>query len=618
MRVLVLLVLLAALARSVAAQAVVTACGRDDAAGGLNLRDAVAAGGAIVIRCAVPPQTIQITATRAVAMPTTIDGGGNVTITGDGAQPMFSNASSLTLANVTVRNPPAGRVVAGGRVTLRKVRTENTNGPYVADVVIAEDSTFENNGDPSAESSRTVIDAERTELRHVTFTKNADHPIGGGATQASGRTPGSRTILIEDSTFTDNTHSILAMDATLTIRRTVFENNGVTSPTDGSWGCCAGAITIVRSTAAIEDGRFSGNSSSGFGGAILAIGSRVTIARTLFEQNSARVGGAMTFWGQSVTNNVWSSGPLTAPLVLTLDRARFHGNVATEIGGALAWSGSVGGDSALFQGNRARRGGAVAHWTAAPGLPAAFADVFPVLSANTQPLGERLALARGIFVENEASEQGGALDAGASAAMLGNALVTRNRVTATGGTSGALAGQEISLVNSTVVGNNTVGVVLAGGGRALSLVNSIVADNAGGNCAGDSAKLSATVANLQYPGATCGTAATQAPRLDERYAPGWFSPARNRGDLARCVSDALVGGHDLYGKPRGNTGACAIGAVEPDVEHDLFSNTPFGDPRTPLGRHRWWWVFWIFVLLLLLAFIWAYKKARRARTPATP
>ena len=43
------------------AQTVVTACGTDDAAGGMNLRDALATGGAIVLRCP-PPHVIRITA----------------------------------------------------------------------------------------------------------------------------------------------------------------------------------------------------------------------------------------------------------------------------------------------------------------------------------------------------------------------------------------------------------------------------------------------------------------------------------------------------------------------------------------------------------------------------
>src|SRR3954451_9748923 len=105
--------------------------------------------------------------------------------------------------------------------------------------------------------------------------------------------------------------------------------------------------------AQIEGTTFSGNNSAGFGGALNAISSRVTLARCLFEKNSARAGGAIMFRGQAAINNYWSSGSFPFPLTLTLDRPRFHANRAVELGGPIFWSGQLLGSSALFSGNQA-------------------------------------------------------------------------------------------------------------------------------------------------------------------------------------------------------------------------------------------------------------------------
>jgi hypothetical protein len=604
-------------AGAASAQTVVTVCGRDDAAGGTNLAAALAVGGPIVVRCGTGPQTIQITQTHALTQVTAIDGEGGTTLEGDGTRPLFTNSATLTLSNVTVRNPlpPGGAattmIVYGGRVELNKVRTEKTSGPYVATTFSATDSVFEDNGDPTGEGFRAIVEADTITLLRATFTKNGDHAIGGGANPAAGRPPASRSIVIEDSAFSENRLPLLVFDASLTIRRTTFTANGQRLPdTERVWGCCAGALTIVHAVATIEDSTFTGNSSPGFGGAVQALSSRVSIRRTLFENNSARVGGAVMSWGRPATTNIWSSGALPVPPGLTLERVRFHGNTASETGGALAWSGEVGGDAAIFGGNRARRGGAMAHWTADV-LNGEFADVFGALTSATQAAPETLGLTRGVFVDNTATEQGAALDGGDAGVVLGNALVARNRLT--GGAGGALAGAEIRLVNTTVVGNGTEGVTP--GARGLTLANSIVADNERGNCA--AGPIVTDPNSIQFPGTSCGAARSIGAGLDEKYSPTLLSPARYTGDVSTCIGDPLVGGRDLHGVGRGEQGTCAVGAIEPQLDEDLFSGTPFGSSPAP-----WWWLLLLLLLFLLIG-LWiglvrGRKRAYRRRAQALP
>lgn len=598
-------------------QTIVTVCGRDDAAGGTNLGTALGVGGAIVIRCGSAGQSIEMTKTYAVANDTSIDGEGRVALTGNGARPFFTNAHTLTLANLTVRNPPLSGapvalstfIVVGGRVVLNGVKTENTPAPYAVTDFTATGSVFENNGDPAGQSYRSVVDAESVAIRQSTFNKNFDHPIGGGASPAAARPAASRNIVIEDSTFTANRFPLLAHDATLVIRRSKFIGNGNPTPeADPAWGCCAGALTIVHSVAEIADSEFSGNGSSGFGGAMSALASRVTITRTLFENNVARIGGAVMFWGGEARTNIWSAGRIQDPLTLTLARVRFRGNRASEVGGALAWSGEVLGDAALFAANKARRGGAVAHWSAADPLDAGFAGVFTALADLTQPRNELLALGRGAFLDNIAGQQGGALDGGDAVVRLGNALIARNSVEAAGST-GALAGNEITLVNSTVIDNHSAGITMPATARKLALANTIVARNERGNCVAGIA-VDATASNMQFPGNSCGGGvASTDPSLDDDYAPSLFSPARFAGKVSACLGELLVGGKDFYGRPRGNNGKCALGAIEPDITRDLFGDTPLdGAPGGP-----WRWARWILFLFILIGLIRAFICVRRRR-----
>jgi hypothetical protein len=611
-------------AASASSQTVVTVCGRDDATGGTNLATALAAGGAIVIRCGSAPQTIQITRTHVLPPATSIDGEGRTTLTGDGSAPMFTATGTVRLASVTVRNPgpgggvvsrtPTTAVVVGGHVELAKVRTEGTIGPYVVKTLNAVDSVFEANGDAHGESYRAVIEAENVTLTRATFNGNHDHPIGGGPDPATGGLPAARSILIEDSRFTDNRFPLLILDASITIRRSTFVRNGARATADdGVWACCAGALTVVHSIASIEDSEFSANRTTGFGGAVAAIASRLTIKRTLFENNAGRLGGAVMFWGQTARNNFWGSGALGG-LALELERARFHGNVASEVGGALVWSGQVAGDSALFVANRARLGGAVAHWGADAALQPEFAEVFPSLASLTQSGAESLAVSRAVFLDNVASQQGGALHGASAAVRLGNALVARNRVERSGATGG-LYGADLTLVNATVVGNRNIGVALAAGGRSLTLFNTIVADNEAGNCSAPADKLAANQSNVQFPGGSCGSEPRSVrPSLDERYAPSLTSPARYAGHVPTCLGDELVGGRDLHGAPRANKGTCAIGSIEPDSTRDLFADTPF----ERAGEDPWPWVLRCLLFLILLGILIGFVRARRARACAAP
>ena len=269
-----------------------------------------------------------------------------------------------------------------------------------------------NNGDVAAAASGSaVINAETVELHGSEFVGNSDHPIAGGAWPTPDRIPLARRVTIDDTTFAGNPATLLLIDAKVSIRASRFIENGRPPATArDAWGCCGGAITIVRSDVEIFDSDFRANGSSGFGGAIHAIASRLTVARSTFAQNEARVGGAIMSWGRPPRVNIWSADDWTDLPRLVLSRVTFEANKAAGFGGAIAFAGPVQGDGLVLKANEAgSAGGAIASWRAAA-LPDPYGSVLDALVDNTnaQP-GDRIALARSVLVENQAGASGAAL-----------------------------------------------------------------------------------------------------------------------------------------------------------------------------------------------------------------
>jgi predicted outer membrane repeat protein len=599
-----ILVLACCVSRAQAATEV-TVCGRDDAPGGVNFEQAMAIGGDIVVRCA-NPRTIEITRTYTVSSATRIDGENQLTLAGTGAAHFFKLTGALELAGLTVRNTNAGgprtSIATGGTGTLelQNVRTENTIQPYVVDSLVAEDSTFEGNGDAAGYSYGSVVHAQNVTLRRAKFLRNHDHPIAGGAWKTASPVSTARRISIIDSEFTGNRMTSLISDALLTINGSTFSDNGRDAASSGgSWGCCAGALTITQSVAEISNSTFSGNKSYGFGGAIYSAGTRLTLTRTTFDGNSARIGGAVMHVGRPIRNNIWSLTPFEVAPRLTLSGAQFRNNAADYGGGAVAWAGSIEGDAPLFAKNRSGGvGGALANWRTISGMPAEFAGVIATLQSMTNEVDESLAFSRALVVDNVAASIGG-IEAGPAVVELGNSILARNSVTGSSPRNSALsASGPVRLVNVTVADHAGGGVALEGAG-ALTLINTILTNNLGGACVGAAGKIAPSMASIQHPGAACGsTIATDDPALGSGFRPGFWSPARDKGVPAACMAEP-VRAMDIYGTKRLAKGLCSIGAVEADLERDISHALP-----PVLAKHfdlTLW--FWIFLLILLLAIL---------------
>ena len=618
----VVLVLSAAVVAHAAPQ-FVTVCGQDNAPGGLNLATAIAAGGKIIIRCPAGQQEIAFTGPLNVPGIVDIDGEGKVTLRGPVAGPLFKVDIALRLAHLTVENtrtaatastPGAGAIILGPKasIELEDVTTQNSLAAYTAQSFTARNSRFLHNGDPSAQAAFvSIINADRIELSHGTFTGNFDHPIAGGSPPAPGRPALSRSIVIEDSVFTGDVSTLLLIDARVTIRRTQFLANGVQPDKWGeAWGGCGGAITLVRSDADISESEFRGNGTNGFGGALYALGTELRIADSIFQDNTARAGGAIMFWGRRPKVNIWSTTDSPDAPRLQLHRTQFRHNAATVFGGGLLFAGSVDGNAVLFQANTsATAGGAIADWSAEP-LPGPFGNVVQALLDNTDPnQADTLTLARPIMVDNVAASRGAALATRAASVTIGNGLIARNQLKTAAG--GALNSTKfVALVNTTIADNPAGGLVTAPG-ATVRLGNSILLRNANFNCSLSGGALSDRGDNFQYPSNDCtASIAVSDPGLDDQYAPGLISAARGAGNIALCAADPQVRGVDLFGRSRLQRGRCDAGAIERPLPETLASALGLGTGPKAVPR-LFWVLLVIIVLLFLLGLIWAIIWRRR-------
>jgi len=511
---------------------VVTRCAYDSSEGlGVNLTSALSSGGLIRFNCGSQTR-IRITFTHDINRDVIIDGGDQITLDGENNVVMFRllQSGSLTLRNLRItggRYTGPRRISLGGQPVSNEDRVYDAGviqSPYGAPILI-EDCEFANNERPIVSVNGQVT------IRDSQFIDNTR----GAVTNYSG------TMLVERTRFDRNVSGIFGaainnVFGTLTVQdNSSFSRNQ--SPVAG--GAIASSGDLI-----IEDAEFRINRAP-LGGALwLRSAGSATIRRSRFEQNSAqREGGAIL--RQAMPANV----------TFYIEDSRFLENTA-DVGGAIALSpgssesnlGTLALNGVIFSRNQAREGAAIS------------GREFGIDALST------------LFTGNEASETGGAIvlrNDTPHPSRLANSLIVRNR-----SRDAVLYANAMQIVNSTVADNLGGGIVTQRGmliiGRitaenyAIRLSNSLVFANSGGNCIGDIFMDEGH--NLQFPGASCGaTIGIAYPWLDQRYAPYDWSPARFGGDDAICAATP-IGGLDLFGERRAQSGSCSIGALEHSID----------------------------------------------------
>ncbi|HKG58557.1 MAG TPA: hypothetical protein VKB05_02170 [Pyrinomonadaceae bacterium] len=497
----------------------VKACSVDTQLGaGLNLAQALTAGGVIRFACPVGT-TIRITRRYVLHVSTLIDGGDAVTLDGRGMfGPMLSSFSgNMILRRLTLRGfaqkplpppGPPGTVLVLGRITgsvlsasgnaeLDRVTIETSDFPIaVRGNATVLDSRFVGNrggltltvdGVAHIDNSSFTGNSHALSIKAGWVRKCAFHGQTGNA--LSVRLP-IGPVEIRHSTFSGirggpalilSQRSGRGASQTITIRANVFRDN--------HGGPSAGAIVLSD---VVQEARDRGASLS-------VINALASLPPATF----------MLSYNRFIDNQGGRGGAITADLAHTLGMVStgdlFTGNIAGGDGGALVVSGgALRMGHALFKSNRAGGRGAA------------------------------------ITVEPNGS------------ATISNTLVIKNV-----GPSGTIAGNSITLTNVTIADNLAVGLQLST--SAARVGNVLLVRNRPADCAGVPA--GAFVGGGLQSDGSCPRVAVGDAFLDPFYVPAANSPALTAGDPLLCRGE-LVSGVDLPFQARQNANRCALGAFE--------------------------------------------------------
>lgn len=280
--------------------------------------------GSVRFDCGAAPHTIDIYTSAVIGYDITIDGGDRITLSAQGAAPLFTRQRFFEVAT-------------GGWLTLRNIVLEGARGP-VGDGWGSQGGAIVvwGTGDPQARTGLTLIN---------TTILNSASSAWGGAIAAE-----AAELYIEDSLISGASAkwggAINSANGSDVIRNSTFSN--ATSQDGG------GALRFWNSVSSvIEDSTIAHNTTGGAGGAIENIGGVLRIDRTQITDNAA------TQWGGGIknSNNPGHTGRLT------FDGGWLLRNAAQANGGAIDSNGALTVTHALVSANTAALdGGGILIW----------------------------------------------------------------------------------------------------------------------------------------------------------------------------------------------------------------------------------------------------------------
>jgi hypothetical protein len=323
---------LAGAPKPAAAQAKVVGSGSPSSCTRAALATALAGGGSISFNCGAAPATIVIDAALDISAPeTTIDGGGTITLSGNGASRIIEHrsfgligSSALTLKNITLARGHTsgdGSSAAGAYAA---------NGAAVRSIFQAANSSFK----PTLRALNVIFRDNDASLSSVPGGRDA-YDYGGGAIYSQGG-----FVEISGSQFIDNDAAngaggaIHILQSGLTIADSSFSNNTALGarPQDS----VGGAISIdglggPSGVFSVSGSSFSGNRSYNSGGAIhlnmYDDGNTAAISASSFVDNAV-VGGTRAQGGA-----IGGGGTGGNPQI-SIGASLFSGNSAKKTAGA--------------------------------------------------------------------------------------------------------------------------------------------------------------------------------------------------------------------------------------------------------------------------------------------
>ncbi len=462
-----------------------------------------------------------------------------------------------------------------------------------------------------------TLDVDGVTIENGAASENSSDAGDGGAIYSDG------TLSVSDSTITASSGErggAIYTDGDA--GSTTITDSTLSEDFSGDDEGEGGAIDLGGGTLAITGSTFASDSSYDDGGAIYADAGAVTISGSTFSGDSAGFGGAI----------------LADESPVTIDTSTFSGDTAnnddgndTGAGGAILQSGDVdaGGvtiTSSVFSGDSAGQyGGAISYGSGAkeesdavPAVkPAAVAEPGGLTISDTEITGSAATYGGGLYINGEgtveidgstfdhntaAFEEGGGIyvnDVGS--ATITNTTISENQAGQGAGVYLQDHESPIQFTNDTIADNTTGddanndddsdggGVYApsdADSGDSGGFVNTIIADNIGGDCADGPAGDADQGNNLDSDGscfsaeggkavhANLTTAAT-GPILGPLEDNGAPTIGANPGDGALLTqlptadsgaidtgSNTACTGADERGTPRPYNGTCDIGAAE--------------------------------------------------------
>lgn len=318
----------AALICSLPAYAAVVGSGTPASCTEAALDAALVGGGVVTFDCGGAPVTIVLTTQKTLTLPTSIDGGGLITLDGNASVAHFwlNNPVNYTLAGLNLINGSASGGVGGAIVV---------NGA----TLLLNNVTLSNNvavGASSRGGAISTTGGAAVTLSRVRAIGNS--AMTGGAIYTSGATD---TLFLSEFVAQGNSAAngggaVSHNGSSLTIEQSLFTGNSVMA-----FGASGGAIRVGFGTLAISNSTFVGNAGSvGSTGSALQAGNVTngTITNSTFADNSSAEG-AITAVGTTqltLTNTIVSN---------TIGQANCH---------------AVGGASIVDGGNNLQFGGTIA------------------------------------------------------------------------------------------------------------------------------------------------------------------------------------------------------------------------------------------------------------------
>ena len=299
-------------ATSAHAGGVVTQCNNDT-----ELSTMLVGGGTVTFDCGTA--SIVLSSTKTIAAFTTIDGGGQITLSGDNARRLFivNPGARLELDNIVIEKG-LSKSGHGGAI-------------YNQDTVSISNSRFRNNATTSDWSGGAIFSSSHLAMNNTVFSNNEAGSGGAIYVQSAINQTNIFTTTFEHNVTTDTMSGfggalLLTDGATATVTASTFSENQAreggavdarsgshlsidrSSITGNSSTSDGGGIGIDASTAMLTDVSVSGNSGSQ-GGGITTFAGEVTLTRVTLSGNSAIYGaGYDTFLGTHTFTNVTFSG----------------------------------------------------------------------------------------------------------------------------------------------------------------------------------------------------------------------------------------------------------------------------------------------------------------------